>query len=231
MAPIYFLHPRKTGGTSLNFAFYALSGQNAAWLHQAIRDAPDRSLSVNGRIYVAGNPERLNKGDYFYGSSHQPLHQLSLAPETFVFATFRDPIDRVVSHYRMLVSYITHDVNKPFMAIERDWVGDSFDDFLDRLPLERLLNQLWMLTPDFNVASAMQTVRSLDHILVLERLAEGVKILGSRLKLPLRARHDRPSSLSFTPSPASLKRLTRLIEPEQELLDAIRMQLKDLGYE
>lgn len=230
MAPIYFLHPRKTGGTSLNFAFYALSGHDPAWLHQAIRDAPTRSLSINGRTYVAGHPERLSQGNYFYGSSHQPLHELSLPPDTFVFATFRDPVDRVVSHYRMLVSYVANDVKKPFMALEKDWLGDSFDDFLERLPRERLLNQLWMLTRDFDVAAAMQTVRSLDHVFVLERLEEGVEILRSRLRLPLAARHDRPSVLSLTPSRASLERLTKLVEPEQELLNAIRLQLKDFGY-
>jgi hypothetical protein len=228
--PIYFLHPRKTGGTSLNFAFYALSGRDPAWIHAAIRNAPDRALTIHGRTYVAGNPERLGQGDYFYGSSHQPLHMLSLKSNTFVFAAFRDPSDRVVSHYRMLMSYIQNGINKPFMKFERDWVGNSFDDFLDRLPHERLLNQLWMLTADFKVSSAMATLRALDHVLVLDRLPEGIGILGSRLGFKLPVRHDRPSSTPFVLSSTSQKRLTQLVEPEQHLLEEIRLHLKDFGY-
>jgi hypothetical protein len=155
---------------------------------------------------------------------------LSLPGETFIFAAFRDPIQRVVSHYRMLVQYIAAGIDKPFMALERDWVGDSFDDFLDRLQHERLLNQLWMLTPDFEVSSAMDTVRDLDHVLVLDRLPEGVAILGSRLGLELPVRHDRPSSVPFALSKSNQERLARLVQPEQHLLDQVRLHLKDLDY-
>jgi hypothetical protein len=59
-------------------------------------------FSGNGLIFVRGDAALIEKGDYFFASSHTPLPLLDLPPRTFTITILRDPVSRVLSYYRYL---------------------------------------------------------------------------------------------------------------------------------
>lgn len=91
---IYLVHIRKTGGTSLNKMFLAESGREASEFYEKLGLAPQRRLASNGLVFVGWHPRLLNRGNYFYGFSHVPLHQLKLRKGTFTVTCFRDPVNK-----------------------------------------------------------------------------------------------------------------------------------------
>jgi hypothetical protein len=95
---IYHFHVRKTGGSSLDAAFYALGGLEGLSVHRAAG-----GVVGNGLKFVGSNKPIIEQGDYFYGTSHFPAWWLELPPETFTLTILRDPVSRVVSYYRYLL--------------------------------------------------------------------------------------------------------------------------------
>jgi len=115
---IYLVHIRKTGGTSLNNMFLSLSGEGPRELYDRLVRTPDHRVVRNGLIYVGWNVRLLNRGSYFYGFSHTPLHQLSLPSGTFTVSCFRDPVKRVISHYNMLMEMKLSGKSHPCLVSE-----------------------------------------------------------------------------------------------------------------
>lgn len=217
---IYLVHIRKTAGSSLNRMFLGLSGEDTAVILRRVFRNNGRTIS-NGLIYAAWNRKHLNKGDYFYGNSHLPLHELDLAPDTFTIASFRDPVKRVVSHYNMLRSYEIDQDPNPCMKTEGLWLGDSFGDFLDRIPKEHLLNQLYMFSKSMNVDEALDRATKLSFCVYLEKFDEGVSELASILDLPLESTRARVSAHRAEIAPAHLERLRGMLADEYDFLDKL----------
>jgi hypothetical protein len=97
---IHHFHVRKTAGTSLNRAFWALGG-----LADAVMQHPNqagRKLSGNGLTFVRDDARLIEEGDYFFASSHTPAYMLTLPERTFTVTILRDPAARVISYYRYL---------------------------------------------------------------------------------------------------------------------------------
>jgi hypothetical protein len=86
--------------------FLSLSGCNPASLYNQLATARGYRLLNGGMIYVGWDVDRINKGNYFYGFSHIPLHKLDLPEGTFTITCFRDPVKRVVSHYSWSIERI-----------------------------------------------------------------------------------------------------------------------------
>ena len=80
---MYLVHIRKTGGTSLNNMFLALSGEDPKNLYDQLALARNHRLISNGLIYVGWNLRLINRGEYYYAFSHTPFHKLDLPEKTF----------------------------------------------------------------------------------------------------------------------------------------------------
>jgi hypothetical protein len=98
---IYHYHVRKTAGTSLDTAFWALGGPELAALasSEAVRGA---RTGANGLTFVRHDTRLIAAGDYFYASSHEPAHQVKVPPGTYTVTILRDPAARAISYYRYL---------------------------------------------------------------------------------------------------------------------------------
>lgn len=221
---IYFVHIRKTGGTSLNHMFLSLMSEDSQKLYQELCAA--HAVARKDLRVVGWRPDLIAEGNYFYGFSHLPLHELRLPAETFTVTCFRDPVKRVVSLYHMLREYAATNNPHPCMKRQGPWLGDSFDDFIDRIPPEDLLRQIYMFSKTFAVREAAEKIGQLGHVMFLEQFDAGVTILNEKTGLDLQPRRERKSNWSEQLGEGSLRRLRDKLSPEYELLDRFRISTK-----
>jgi len=221
---IYLIHIRKSGGTSLNNMFLSLSGQDPELLYNQLAIIPDHRLQSNGLSYVGWNVRYINKGNYFYAFSHTPLHKLDLAEQTFAFTCFRDPVKRVVSHYNMLMDLYVNKIYHPCMTVEGKWLGLDFEDFLQRIPQEHLLNQLYMFSKQFDVEEALLNVKKLSHYFFDDTFSEGINKLNRKTGLALEPIHIRKANYNASIKEESLAKLRNMLGKEYLFLDQLRKQ-------
>jgi hypothetical protein len=220
---IYLVHIRKTGGTSLNHMFLSLMGDEASSIYGSlVANAPTHRVLRRGRIYVGWNVDCINRGNYFYAFSHTPLHELNLPPETFTVTCFRDPVKRVISHYNMLMDCQVNNIDHPCMATEGKWLGEKFDDFLERVPRDQLLNQLYMFSRDFDVDWSVEQVRNLSHYFFSDNFAYGIESLNQKTGLSLEPIHIRKTNFADQISEENIARLREMLSDEYAFLDRVR---------
>jgi hypothetical protein len=216
---IYFCHVRRTGGTSLNQSFMGLLSGAPELLMATMRRSSSKVVYSGGGKIVGANRIELEAGNYLYGFSHIPVEDLVLPAGTFKVALIRDPIARVCSHYRMLRQAVEGQSSRPWIGVERHWLGDSIADFIDLVPENRLLAQLYMFSKDYNPQEAAESALSCDVILQNESLALGIEELGWKLSLPLRKRSANASTRESSPlEPSLLRKLRRRLDAEYEFI-------------
>lgn len=219
---VYLVHIRKTGGTSLNKMFLSLSGKDSNVLYTQLSRTPGHRLICNGRIYVGWNVKLINKGNYFYAFSHTPIHQLSLPAGTFTVTCFRDPVKRIVSHYNMLMDFQANKIDHPCMATEGKWLGEGLDNFLNNIPKEHLLNQLYMFSNNFNINEAVNNVQQLSHYFFSDQFDKGVNSLNMKTALNLESIHIRKANYQSQISEHDLGKLREMLDKEYKFLYSIR---------
>lgn len=215
---IYCYHVRKTGGTSLHRSFMALGGEDPANVHDRLAGSPGNRTISNGLAFVAHSSELLEHGSYFYGWSHLPAHELRLPPDTFTVSILRDPVQRVCSHYQMLLYGTQGRYPFPHSPEERSLVESGFGYFLDAVPPEDLLRQLFMFSETFDVGEAVERLGGCSHVFFTERYEAGLAELAEKLDVPLLMRRERMSAKHFELPASDLGRLKALLEPEYEMI-------------
>ncbi len=221
---IYFYHVRKTAGTSLVRSFLALGGEEPAAVERRISGSL-LSRTRSGPYVLACGRGTVQCGDYFFGWSHTAGHHLRLPKRTFTIALLRDPAARVLSYYRYLVA---GDAARGDMAWrvqddERALAGETFADFLENLPDELLLNQLYMFSPRFDVGEAAERILECSAIMMTETYERDLRDLASALGLTLQFRRERVTALAQAPAGGKqLDALRDRLAAEYELLEQLR---------
>ncbi len=219
---IYHFHIRKTGGTSVGKMLMSCHGNDGGEVWSELGSAPEKPLVKNGLVFVGWNQHLINQGDYFFAFSHLSYDQVTLPARTFTFTCFRDPAARLISHYRMLVDLSKLEKPHPCFAVEGEWLGNSFEDFLDRIPREHLQNQLFMFSNRFSIDEAVDRVGQLNLWMFTEQFAEGAKRLGDETGLALKIRHERKGQHVFELRPATQQRLREMLADEYLFLEKVR---------
>jgi hypothetical protein len=184
---IYLFHIRKTGGTSLVRSFLSLGGEDPATVENRLAASFLSRTKSRGFVFSTVPTSR-----YFFGWAHTASHRFRLPVHAFTVSLFRDPAARVISYYRYLVG----GDSDPGMAWrvqqdERALARDGFDSFLDRIPRELLLNQLYMFSSRFDVSEAVTRIQACSAVLTLENYSRDLEKLASTLGLPLTPRIER----------------------------------------
>lgn len=219
---IYHFHIRKTGGTSIVKMFHSLSGDEPEDVYKMLLAHDPRRIDVGGYVFVGWQKQLIEQGNYFHGFSHLPFDELTLPPNTFTFTCFRDPVDRVISHYRMLIQMREATERHPCFGTEGQWLGDSFRDFIDRIPDDHLLNQLFMFDTNYDINKALENVRTLDHWMFIEEFESGIESLNAQAQVKLPILHFRKGTVKFNPDDADRERLRERLAAEYEFLAAVR---------
>jgi len=202
--------------------FLSLLSDRADGVYERLAQEPRHRLVLGDKIVVGWNKQLIERGDYFYAFSHIPYHQLRLPPKTFTIACFRDPIKRVLSHYNMLMEYATNNIQHPCMSVEGKWLGDSLQDFVDSVPDEHLLNQLYMFSKNFDVDEAGEAIRKVDHVFFTEDFNQGVAEINAKLGLNLMPTHMRKTSFKIDLPEEAISRLRDRLDKEYQLVDRLR---------
>ncbi len=221
--PIYHVHIRKTGGTSINIAFLSnQTKQDGAALFRDLAKKRNNRILRDKKVFVGWNLPLINQGDFSFAFSHAPLHQLTLPAWAIIFTCLRDPVKRVISHYNMLKGYQINKIDHPCMKNEGPWLGSSFSNFLDNIPRKHLLNQLYMFSKTFEINEALDNLLSLDKIIYNEDFASGLasleEITGWRLPLSSHNQSVWKTNLEGK----TLARLREQLEPEYQLIEKLK---------
>lgn len=221
---IYFVHIRKTAGTSLNHMFLSLESCQSDRLYRLLSE--HFTAECNGRIYTAWDKTHIARGEYYYGFSHHPVYSLQIPSNTFVFSCFRDPVKRVLSLYNMLRTMKEENSDHPGMKEQGPWLGNSFSDFLDRAPYREIANQLFMFSHRFDIQEAIARTRHLSYFFFTEAFAQGVTDLNDQLGINLSAIHVRKAEKKYNIEPDQLERLVKMLEPEYQFIELLKEEYK-----
>ena len=192
--PIYLSHVRKTGGTSLNFSFFALATSDPKTTWMKMREDGSEIVDVGNYRFVTRNKEFIESGRYSYAHSHIPLHELNLREDVFTVCSIRDPVERIRSHYRMVSSYLANGVQKKWLETEKTWISESVVDFCRNMPKERREAQLRCFSKDGNVAEAVEVATSVDHLFDFQKFEQSLGTLGQKLGVKMSVFHQRKTT-------------------------------------
>jgi hypothetical protein len=232
---VYHFHVRKTAGTSLNSAFWALGGLDLRTMSDS------QAAEGNGLRFVRGNRRLIEEGDYFFANSHQPAYELRLPPDTYTITILRDPAARVISYYRYLLwarSNRTAKEAEPFIddvVAESSFLDgrlalrrreSSFLDFLDRVPPERLLTQLHMFSERLDPAEAAEAALACSATCFTETYGEDLRRVAAELRLDLREKRERSFGEKVEPSDDERALLHERLAPEYAMIERVREGLE-----
>jgi hypothetical protein len=215
---VYCYHVRKAAGTSLHRSFLALTGQEPAALERRISESFLSQVAVHGLSFVYANKAAIEYGDYFYGWSHWPAHELALPSDTFTITALRDPVKRVRSYYSYLLEGDQPDIVFQVGEQERGLARDDFHAFLNAVPREHLLTQLYMFSPSFSIDEAVARAGACSFLFRSERFGEAITDLNRRLDLQLQARRERSTRSVAELTSSEYDHVRTLLEPEYAML-------------
>lgn len=217
----YLVHLRKSAGSSLNHMFLSLADPEHEAFRKALADKPDHRLERKGKAFVGWNEDWINSSQYFYAFSHSPLYRLKMQPDTFVMTVFRDPVRRVVSYFNYLTGMLRNGIDHPCLVEEGPYVKGGFEPFIECIPPQHLMSQLYMFSPTYDVTDAMTRIRRVNHIFFTEKFSAGVEALKRKTQLPLPTLRENVSKHRALISPKLLERLRIKLEPEYRLLHEV----------
>jgi hypothetical protein len=202
--------------------FLGWDGGDGRERYEKLTRADRNRIAVGPRVFVGWNQKLIESGAYFYAFSHLPFHQVRLPSDTMTVTCFRDPAARLFSHYRMLREYQRDGVRHPCMQEEEAWLGRSFGDFLQRVPREHALCQLYMFSPSFSVEEGLASVAHVSHVLFTEDFARGIEELNRQTALNLRSIHSRKTSFQEALDPEDEARARQVLEKEYVFLEKLK---------
>jgi len=221
--PIYHYHIRKTGGTSINFAFLSnTAASDVDDFYQQLTKKKNNRLIANERVFIGWNKRLIEDGKYFYAFSHIPAHELQISKNTFTFTCLRDPVRRVISHYKMLCYYQENNIAHPCMRVEGTWLGNSFDDFIKNIPKSHLMSQLYMFSKNYNIEEAEELIRACSYYFFTENIEQGIADLSTKLNLELPLSHQKKYEISIPISESNKVHLKEKLAPEYRLLERLK---------
>lgn len=224
----YYCHIRKCGGTSINRIFLNAFDNESGFLFGEINKG--NIIYYDGLLFAGHTQEYLREGRFLYAFSHTPLHKVRLPEHTFTFTTFRDPASRIISHYRNILRWKDNFDDNVDRARELKWLGNSFMDFLDNIPKEHLLRQIYMFSPTFNVDEAYARIRELNAYFFVEDMDLSLKILSSLFNTPFRNCNHNKGTQDINLTPKESVRLRSILKDEYILTKRLRLGYNTLVF-
>jgi len=212
---IYHNHIRKCAGTSINMALIQALGGDENTYQKLVKNKFHKIYLPKGEL-VGWNTAAINRSSFFYAFSHEPLHKLKIESDTFTFCFLRDPVDRVISHFRMLKDIITEGSNHVALNNESAFAYGDFENFLDNINREHLEAQLFNFSENYDVNEALlQLKTSINYIQDISSVTKDLlPVLRDEFSLNIDYKHIRKTKTQFEPSDKQLKKLREMLTNE-----------------
>jgi len=214
---VYHIHIRKSAGSSLNDLFYAQSGLtlNELWREPI--------YIKNKKVYVQHSKDLINAGNYYYASSHFPIWELDLKPNTFTYCILRNPLERLISLYKYYCWVYQVDPKTGYqldpsyfvLLKQKHLLNCSFSTFVQQLSDKYLYSELYSFDKQLNPHKALHWLGQVNKIYFFDHLDYAIKDLTEIL-------HLAPKPLSRT---RSFKNVDYKILPAE--LEVAKQLLKD----
>ncbi len=223
---VYHFHVRKTAGTSLNAAFWALGDLRLPDLGKS------SDVTGNGLRFVRNNLKLIAKGDYLFANSHAPAYRVNLPPHTFTVTILRDPIARVLSYYRYLLWASNNSVDRQVepaidsVREEAKIVGDGLRPFLERISEEHLLTQVFMFSERMDPLEAADRALECTAVCFTETFPKDLAEIASTLRLDLAEAQERRFGEQIAFADAELDALRQKLAPEYAMIERVRNGLR-----
>jgi hypothetical protein len=240
---VYHYHVRKTAGSSLNAAFWALAGLD----YEAMSNR--QVAEGNGLTILQGGAKLIPEGDYFFASSHQPAHKLRLPPRTYTITILRDPAARTISYYRYLLwarGDAADRAAEPYIDAVRaesafldggrrlpPWLRrllrkrePGFEEFIERVPAEHLLTQLHMFSAGLDPDEAAERVLACSAVCFTETFPDDLERIARELQLDLSERGERRFGETVDLSPRERNLLRERLAGEYAMIEQVREGLE-----
>lgn len=182
---IYHIHIRKSAGSSINNLFYSKGNTSLKEIYR------EPIYIKNGHVYVQHNKELIEKGSYYYASSHFPLWDLHLPQGTFTFTVLRDPVERLISLYKYYCWVAQVDPNEGMksdpsyqtLIKQQRLLNRPFREFIGELSNKYLHAQLYTFDELLNVEHALQRLAMVNQVYFFEGINAAIQDLTSCFKL------------------------------------------------
>ena len=213
---LYHNHIRKCAGTSMNIAMISALGDKSCTYKKLTENRFHKINSQEGPI-VGWNKKLINRSSFFYAFSHEPFHQLEFDSDTFIFCLLRDPIERIVSHYRMLKDMIVNNQDHIDLVKEADWAYGDFDHFISNIPRHHLEAQLYNFSENYDIFEALENLKNVHYVVNVDESSELlIPKIENEFNLKIPYQHLRSSQTEFHLSHNQEIRLKELLVEEIE---------------
>lgn len=178
MKPIHIYHIEKTGGRNLR----NMIAQKLV-ISQGLDEKTAKSLV---KSWVGGEFNGIPKkiGDFWLGgkdsiiiSNHENYYTVIPRPGEISITLIRDPIDRIISYYRMTLTDISN------------YKQETWAEFVKNCPLNTLMRHLSMFSKTMDVDEAFNIITKLNYVIMLDDYEFGAKKLFKELNLNFNKSH------------------------------------------
>ena len=225
---LYHYHIRKTAGTSVNSAFVSSSPLRQEKYFRLLHARSPHIIWNHGRPVVGWDKEFFERGSFFFGFSHIPYWDIIIPERTFSFTVVRDPLERLLSYYKMLrlyqVSRKWSMIDAPHAELDQEveYIRDNFQEFLNHLPRQHLLNQLYMFSQDFKVDVAIDNASKIDRIYESSNLSLMVREMNLRFGMTLSIPEINRSDFRLNLGALDISKARSALGLEYEFYDQVR---------
>ena len=124
--------------------------------------------------------------DKFFSASHSLHHKLFFKDNTLGVTVLRDPLERVMSQYRMILGM--KKLGLITSGLDDTSYVQSLDYFIDNYPPEHLSEQLHSFSSKLNPDEAIKNVRGLGLVMFNHDLEGGVKKLSGLMGIDIQVK-------------------------------------------
>lgn len=224
-ARIYHFHIMKTGGTSINYAFFeGLSGNHSPQdVYRIINE--DFVYRAGGTVICGWLRHLIEAGIGDYAFSHIEGHTLDLPPDTMTITCLRNPAERVFSFFAHERAHAASPA--PLHQQLAPLLNGSAEDFFRNLPKHLLLGQIAMFSPRLDVNEAADRILALDEVFFTEEMDAAFQRIGELVGNPVSQRHENQRRAPRQDHGCdTVRALVRdLVEPEVRLMELVRTGL------